>query len=239
MLIDLTKRSEQPELMDDFKEGLQALRIVFDDINRVNAILGGNNITINAVARLIKENPQESYTIVDMGCGDGNMLREVARYGRKNKHTIQLIGIDLNREALQLAKEASVSYPEIEYQHRDILQIESNELKCDIVINTLCMHHFLDKDLLTFLEKFNELASIAVVINDLQRSSWAYYLFKLFSLIFIKTKIAQIDGLISISKGFLKSDLIQYSKKLLHVQHEIKWKWAFRYVWIMQPNRLS
>ena len=239
MLIDLSKRSEQPELMDDFTVGLQALRIVFDDINRVNAILGGNSITINAVARLIKENPKESYIIVDMGCGDGNMLREVAQYCRKNNYTIRLIGVDLNQEALQLAAEASKDYPEIEYQHRDILRIEATDLNCDIVLNTLCMHHFLDKDLVTFLHKFNELASIGVVINDLQRSRWAYYLFWLFSLIFIKTKTAQIDGLISISKGFLKSDLIQYSERLLGVQHEIKWKWAFRYVWIMQPNRLS
>ena len=239
MLVDLSKRSEQPELMDDFKEGLQALRIVFDDINRVNTILGGNNITVNAVARLLKENPQASYTIVDMGCGDGNILREVAQYCRKNNHTVRLVGIDLNQEALQLATDASSDYPEIEYQHRDILQLKSTDLNCDIVINTLCMHHFIDRDLLTFLEKFNELARIAVVINDLQRSRWAYYLFKLFSAIFIKTKTAKIDGLISISKGFVKPDLIQYSEKLPDIQHEIKWKWAFRYVWIMQPKRLS
>lgn len=239
MIVDLSKRSEQPELMDDFEEGLQALRIVFDDINRVNTILGGNSITINAVAQLIKEHPQASYTIVDMGCGDGNMLREIARYCRKNNCTSRLIGVDLNEEALQLAMEASSDYPEIEYQHRDILQLKSTDLNCDIVINTLCMHHFVDSDLLIFLEKFNELARIGVVINDLQRSRWAYYLFKLFSVIFIKTRTAKIDGLISISKGFVKRDLIQYSEKLLHIQHEIKWKWAFRYVWIMQPIRLS
>jgi ubiquinone/menaquinone biosynthesis C-methylase UbiE len=239
MLIDLKKRSNQPELMDDFKEGLQALRVVFDDINRVNVILGGNNITINAVARLIKENPQESYTIVDMGCGDGNMLREVANFCRKNTQNTRLIGIDLNQEALQLASEASVDYSEIEYQHKDILQIKSTDLNCDIVINTLCMHHFVDKDLLTFLAKFNELASIGVVFNDLQSSRWAYYLFKLFSLIFIKTKTAKIDGLISISKGFIKSDLLTYTKNLPSVAHQIKWKWAFRYVWVMQPKLIK
>lgn len=238
MLIDLSKRSDQPELMDDFKEGLQKLRVVFDDINRVNTILGGNRITINAVAQLLKENPQEIYTIVDMGCGDGNMLREVARYARKNGYNTKLIGIDLNSEALELAKEASKDYQEITYQHRDILQIKSTDLNCDIIINTLCMHHFVDEDLLIFLEKFNQLARMGVVINDLQRSRWAYYLFKLFSLIFIKTKTAQIDGLISISKGFVKPDLIQYSKNLPGMKHKIKWQWAFRYVWIMQPNRL-
>lgn len=238
MLIDLSERSTQPELMDDFREGIQKLRIVFDDINRVNTILGGNIITIAAVGRLIKENPQERYIIVDMGCGDGNMLREVALFCRAKGFAVELIGIDLNEEALQLAEEASVAYPEIRYEHQDILKLQTTDLNCDIVINTLCMHHFENKDLLIFMKKFNQLAKIGVVINDLQRSRLAYYLFKLFSLIFIKTKTAQIDGLISISKGFVKSDLLQYSRSLPEVKHEIKWKWAFRYVWIMQTKRL-
>ena len=239
MLIDLSERSNQPELMDDFREGLQSLRVVFDDINRVNTILGGSNITVNAVAQLMKEHPQDDYTVVDMGCGDGNMLREVAKYCNKRKINVRFIGIDLNEEALQLAEEASVNYPEIEYHHKDILALEVHDLNCDIIINTLTMHHFENRDLLLFLEKFNHLARIGVVINDLHRSRWAYYLFKAFSLIFIKTETAKIDGLISISKGFIKSDLVQYSKRLPEIQHDIQWKWAFRYVWIMKPNRLT
>jgi len=239
MLIDLSQRSDQPELMDDFREGLQSLSIVFDDINRVNTILGGNNITVNAVEKLIKENPQQQYTIVDMGCGDGNMLREVGRLFRKRRIKVRLVGIDLNADALQLAEEASQDFPEIEYLHRDLLELQTTDLNCDIIINTLTMHHFVNKDLLQFVEKFNQLARIGVVINDLHRSRWAYYLFKLFSLIFIKTETAKIDGLISISKGFIKSDLIQYSKSLPHIEHHIQWKWAFRYVWIMRPNRLT
>jgi ubiquinone/menaquinone biosynthesis C-methylase UbiE len=239
MLINLTERSNQPELMDDFQEGRKNLQIVFDDINRVNSVLGGNNITVNAVAKLIQQNPQEQYTIVDMGCGDGNMLREIAKYCNKKAIKVRLIGVDLNTEALELAKVASKSYSEIEYYHKDILALKITDLNCDIVITTLTMHHFEDKELLTFLKKFNQLARIGVVINDLQRSRWAYYLFKVFSLIFIKTETAKIDGLISISRGFLKSDLIAYSKTLPTVKHDICWKWAFRYVWIMQPDRLT
>jgi len=239
MLIDLSERSNQPELMDDFREGLKSLRIVFDDINRVNSILGGSSITVNAVAKLMQAHPQESYTVVDMGCGDGNMLREVARYCAKRNIKVRLVGIDLNADALQLAEEASKNYPGIEYQHRDILELKTSDLNCDIIINTLTMHHFVNRDLLYFLQKFNQLANIGVVINDLHRSRWAYYLFKAFSLIFIKTETAKIDGLISISKGFIKSDLIKYSKSLPEIQHDIRWKWAFRYVWIMQPNRLT
>jgi len=237
MLKDLSKRSEEPELMDDFREGLQRLRIVYDDINRVNKILGGNYITVNAVIELMKQHPQESYTIIDMGCGDGNMLREVAHYCRKKGLKVQLIGIDLNEEALQLAEESSKGYEEIRYLHHDILKLDPATLNCDILINTLTMHHFPDANIMVFLKKFTDLAKIGVVINDLHRSRWAYYLFKLFSIIFIKTNTAKIDGLISISKSFVKSDLVAYSKKIPTMRHYIKWKWAFRYVWIMQPNK--
>lgn len=239
MLIDLTKRSDRPELMDDFQAGIKSLKVVYDDINRANALLGGSNITVRAIANLMKQKPQESYTIVDMGCGDGQMLRNVAQYCRKWNTPVKLIGIDLNADAITLAKEASLGYPEIEYQIRDILKLDTEEFSCDIVINTLSMHHFVDEDIARFINKFNQLAHIGVIINDLHRSRWAYYLFKLFSLIFIKTETAKIDGLISISKGFVKSDLIQYSKALPDIKHKISWKWAFRYVWIMQPNRLK
>ncbi len=237
MLKDLSRRSEEPELMDDFREGLQSLQIVYDDINRVNRILGGNHITINAVSKLIADNPKSVYTIIDMGCGDGNMLREVAEYCRKKHIKVNLIGIDLNEEALQLAKEASNEYEEISYMHHDILKLDPSTFQCDILINTLTMHHFPNGNIMVFLQKFVDLAGIGVVINDLHRSRWAYYLFKLFSTIFIKTSTAKIDGLISISKGFVKSDLIEYSKGFRSVSHYIQWKWAFRYVWIMQPNQ--
>ncbi len=237
MFKDLSKRSTEPELMDDFQGSIDLLKAVFEDINKVNRILGGNQITVNAVARLIRENPKEKYVIVDMGCGDGSMLREVAQYCRKKGIKTELIGIDLNREALSIAIENSTEYSEISFQYADILTFSTETLNCDIVINTLTMHHFTDTQLVIFLNKFIELGRIGVVINDLQRSRIAYYLFKLFSVIFIKTKVAKIDGLISINKGFVKSDLLSYAKGLPSVSHQIKWKWAFRYVWVMKPIR--
>ncbi|GAB5473675.1 MAG: hypothetical protein Mars2KO_17740 [Maribacter sp.] len=238
-LKDLSERSTEPELMDDFQEGVDRLRVVFADINRVNRVLGGNKITTAAVAKLMEAHPKKEYTVVDMGCGDGTMLREIAKLCDKKKIRVRLIGIDLNHEALQLAEEASVHYPQIEYRHEDILKLETERFHCDILINTLCMHHFTEAQLPIFLNKFVELGKIGIVINDLHRSRLAYYLFQLFSSIFIKTKVAKIDGLISISKGFVKSDLLSYAKSLPLVRHHVSWKWAFRYVWVMQPNRIG
>ncbi len=238
-MIDFSRRSTQLEIMDNIGEGVENLPMVFDDINRVNRMLGGNAITVQAVAKLLLENPKEKYVIVDMGCGDGAMLRELADYCRKQKLNSRFIGIDLNTEALQIAELESLDYPEISYVVQDILALNPLSFECDIVLTTLTMHHFTDSQLLIFLQKFIELTSIGIVINDLQRSRWAYYLFKGFSRIFIKTKVAKIDGLISIRKGFKRIELEEYSQNLPSVSHDIRWKWAYRYVWVMRHNRLS
>lgn len=235
-MIDLRARSTKEEIMDNFQGTVQELEVVLNDITRVNRILGGNSITENAVFKLIKENKKESYTILDMGCADGNMLRTLATAARTQNVRAKFIGVDLNEDALALARKASIDFPEISYQSKDILTADFSDFKCDIVITTLTLHHFSNDNVLNFVKQFVRLANLGIVINDLQRSALAYYLFKAFSLIFIKTKIAKIDGLISISKGFLKSDLDAFASELTDVRHEIRWKWAFRYVWIMRKK---
>ncbi len=236
-MIDWTRRSEQQELMDNFNGSITELETVLNDITGVNRILGGNKITVDAVFRLIQENKKESYTILDMGCADGNMLRNIALEGRRRNITLKLIGVDLSKDALILARKASADFPEISYQAKNILTADFSDFNCDIVTTTLTMHHFPDQEILKFIAQFAKLASMGIVINDLERSAWAYKLFKVFSLFFIRTKTARIDGLISISKGFVKQDLETYARTLSHMQHQITWKWAFRYVWVMSKKR--
>jgi len=232
-------RNTESELMDDPSVDQAELYEVFGDINRSNRLLGGNRITIHALSQLISAFPKKSYTIVDMGCGDGTMLRQVVLWSRGQKFQMKCIGIDLSENALTIAQANSIDFPEIHYLQQDILTLNPKDLDCDILLCTLTMHHFHNRQIPIFLKQFVELASIGVIINDLQRSPFAYYLFKAFSAIFTRTKIAKHDGLISIQSGFKKSELIAFSKDLPSMQHQIAWKWAFRYVWVMRTERLT
>lgn len=238
MLIDLTIRCREPELMDDPRIDFSTLGLVFRDINRINKVLNGNRITINAIRDLVRENPKTSYTIMDMGCGDGNMLRDVALYFRKNKIKGQFIGIDLNSNALKMARELSAQFPEISFLKQNILELEPRELNCDILLCSLTMHHFRNQQIPVFLDKFTQLSHIAVVINDLHRSRPAYYLFKLLGGIFLRTEVARHDGLVSIKSGFSRTELEQFSRTMPQINHCIQWQWAFRYKWILRTNRL-
>ena len=128
---------------------------------------------------------------------DGTMLKKLASAARKKNMDLKLIGIDLNAKALELAKRNTIDYPEISYIQADILLHDFSNLKIDIVMSTLTLHHFTDDGVLKFVNRFVQLASIGVVINDLERSPVAYYLFKIFSWFFIKTEIGKKDGLLS------------------------------------------
>lgn len=238
-MIYFPQRNRAAELMDDPIVDLESMQKVFKDINRSNRLLNGNYITIGAVSKLIRENQKKEYTLIDMGCGDGAMLRQLILYGRKNNLKIKAVGVDLNEKALQIARNQSEDFPEIRYLQQNILQKETSDLHCDILVCTLTVHHFKDEQIPDFLSRFVQLARIGVVINDLQRSMLAYALFKVFSVIFIHTKMAKHDGLISIKSGFKKKELIDFSKNLPSADHSIHWKWAFRYVWIMRIRRLS
>ncbi|MDO1511160.1 methyltransferase domain-containing protein [Maribacter confluentis] len=233
---DFSKRSTEIEIMDHYKGSKESLQAILNDINRVNRLLGGYAITLNAVFQLIAEKRKESYTILDMGCAEGTMLRKLALAARKRKIKVQLIGVDLNAQSLELARRNSVEFPEIRYMQRDILSAEFLPAQFDIVMTTLTLHHFNDMEIVRFLKRFVSLASIGVVINDLQRNPLAYYLFKVFGLFFIKTEIAQKDGLLSILRAFKRRELMGYAHQVDGADHYIKWKWAFRYLWILKKK---
>ncbi|MEM7486418.1 MAG: methyltransferase domain-containing protein [Bacteroidota bacterium] len=234
--MDFSVRSKQPEIMDDENLKYNKLSEAYEDINRCNRMLGGDGITINAVWDLIKTNTDKSYTILDMGCGDGEILRKIDAFLDKRGISYSLVGVDLKEDLLRIAEEKSRGFPNLQFKKMDILKADS-EFTCDILINTLTMHHFDEDRIDVFLKQFAKLAKVGIVINDLQRSKLAYWLFHIFGLFFIKTKVAQHDGLVSITKGFRKRELLEFSKNIPNVIHTIQWKWAFRYVWIMNFKR--
>lgn len=235
-MVDFNKRSTQIEIMDTFEGTTGELDIILQDINRVNKWLGGYTITLNAVFELLTNNPKESYTILDMGCAEGTMLRKLAIEARRREVSLKLVGVDLNKQALELARLYSKDFPEITFMECDILTTDFTHLKIDVVMTTLTLHHFTDNGVIKFVNQFNTMASLGVVINDLQRSRLAFYLFKVFSFFFIRTEIARKDGLLSIRRAFTRDELEGYARAVPNANHIIKWKWAFRYIWVLKKK---
>jgi 2-polyprenyl-3-methyl-5-hydroxy-6-metoxy-1,4-benzoquinol methylase len=234
MLLNTKYRTDEPETMDDFAMEGEMLRDALDKIAKINQLLGGNQLTLRGVQELIGNiSKATAITIVDVGCGNGDMLRTLAVYGLKNNLNFQLIGIDANNFTVKHAQQLSQNYPNISYQCEDIFDKSFKELKYDIVLCTLTLHHFKDNEIIHLLNVFNANSNIGIVINDLHRSAIAYRLFQALCFVFRLNDMSREDGLISILRGFKKVELVNFSKKINFSNYKIQWKWAFRYQWII------
>jgi len=234
MLISTKYRSIEDEIMDDFSLKGEMLRNSLDQIASINKKLGGNNVTIEGLKQLLKGEPKgKSISITDIGCGNGDMLRTIADYGRKNNLILNLTGIDANEYTVNYAAELSTSYPEICYKKSNVLTDKEAMPNSDIILATLVLHHFKNDQIETLLETVVKKATKGVIINDLHRSRAAYYLFKTICL-FIKNPMVVKDGLTSVLRGFKKKELTAFTNKLPITGSSIRWKWAFRYQWIIK-----
>lgn len=232
--IDTSTRTMSYEIMDDFELQGDELENTLRDLDKINKWLGGNKITLQGVKELLQSYPGEKPVhIVDVGCGNGTMLREIATWGRSTNYKMKLTGIDANPHAIGIAERTSEYFPEIEYKAQNIFSENFKRQKFDIILCTLTLHHFKDEEIEQILNDFYRQASLGVVINDLHRSKQAYVLFKAFCKVFINNKIAKEDGLTSILRGFKKKDLKKFASGLPAKNQRIKWKWAYRYQWII------
>ena len=210
----------------------ELLRDTLDKLGSINKWLGGNRITIDGIGQLLKGKPKnKTYTIIDLGCGHGDILRLVADFGRKQGYDFELIGIDANQDAIDYANELSENYPELTFRNEDIFSKEFQNIEFDIALTTLFLHHFKEEEILKVLSNLSTKATLGVVVNDLQRSEIAYGLFKLLGVVISNYMIKQ-DGLTSILRAFKREDLERISNKL-NLKSQIRWKWAFRYQWLI------
>ncbi|MFT5075483.1 MAG: 2-polyprenyl-3-methyl-5-hydroxy-6-metoxy-1,4-benzoquinol methylase [Saprospiraceae bacterium] len=235
MFINTTNRSTKIEIMDDLDMSGETLINSLDQLANINKWLGGNKTTIDSLKTILKTNPKDkTISIVDLGCGNGDMLRKVAHFGRKNGYKFELLGIDANQATIDYAIQLSANFPEITYKKEDVLSKEFATHTYDIAMCTLFLHHFEDPIALDFIQTLLKNAKIGVVINDLHRHWLAYYLFKLLTSVF-GNEMTREDGLTSILKAFKRQDLDRFSKKI-NFKSTITWRWAFRYQWIINKT---
>ena len=234
MFISTENRTSAPEIMDDFEMTGSELESALIKIAKINQLLGGNKITINGIEHLIKSiDKEKEISIIDLGCGNGDMLRKIADFGIENNLNFKLTGIDANQFTIDCAKKLSVSYPNIKFEKENIFNAEFENYQPDIFLCTLTIHHFSEEEILKLLKKLYQNSSIGIIINDLHRNIFAYRLFQVLCLIFMLKNMTKHDGLTSILRGFKKQELLYFSKKLNFEKYLIKWKWAFRYQWII------
>ncbi len=240
------RRSYQPEYLDNLTLTGQALRDNLDEIEVVNRWLGGKKVFLSSLQtvyqRYKSQFHQRAISLLDIGCGNGDLLREANLWGQKHQLNIQASGIDANPQTIAYAREKSQDHTQIEYKVQNIFTAEFKQRHFDVVTMNLFCHHLLEKDLKIILENLTQQTRLAIIINDLHRHFLPYYTIKLLTRIFPCSYLIKNDAPLSVLKGFHKQELLdllqppitQTQGNSLH----LNWMWPFRWqiiIWCQNP----
>ncbi|GGG45369.1 hypothetical protein GCM10011414_13650 [Croceivirga lutea] len=231
--MSFSQRSEELEILDRTSPPVFELGIIYKDISTCNRLLGAHNALLKEIKRLnIPKN--EAFIIQDIGCGNGELLRYLAHHLATEFPLIKYHGIDLSATIIEEAKTLASEFKNISFSQLDVLKVEPPV--ADLVLISLTLHHFSSDVIPQLIQNIAGTVKRYILIADLQRSRLSYFLFGLFAAVFLKHPIAVADGKTSIKKGFIKKELVAFSLKLPNYKHDIAWRWAFRYHWLITLN---
>ncbi|MEM0995073.1 MAG: methyltransferase domain-containing protein [Bacteroidota bacterium] len=234
MLVDLTHRSEEEEIMDDLDSSGEIIDQTLKELEIINRLLGGNQISVKALVQLLQQSAKKEITLLDLGCGGGDILMLMADWARKHNYTIHFIGIDANPSIVAYARNNCKAYPEISFQCLNIFSAEYRELDCDVVHASLFTHHFTQEQLFDLFQIFKQQAQLGIIINDLHRHTLAYYSIKWLTKFFSKSPMVQHDAALSVARSFRRDDIKAIMRSVQIEDYELRWKWAFRWKWVIE-----
>jgi 2-polyprenyl-3-methyl-5-hydroxy-6-metoxy-1,4-benzoquinol methylase len=227
---DFSSRSQDLEIMDDLACSGEVVNQTLRELDVINRWLGGNSITIQGVARLLKDvDRSRPLTLVDVGCGSGDMLRQLVRWAKKNRFTFNLIGIDANPNIITFAQKQTGKSEPITFEALDIFSETFQSKEFDIVIGTLFYHHFSHDQLVYYFKRLQQQIRVGIIINDLHRNAIAYYSIKWLTYFFSRSSMVKFDAPLSVLRGFTKREITQILHDAGIKNFEIRWRWAFRW----------
>lgn len=194
----LATRAIADELMDADDLDPETYAAVVADLARVNVVTMAARPTLSFLQRAMRG--RNSLKLLDVGYGDGDMLRRIANWAARRGIAAELVGIDLNpRSALAAAAHTPAGLP-ITYLTGDYA--DHAEAGWDVVISSLVAHHMTEDQLIAFLRFMEAEARFGWFVNDLERHGFAHWGFPVLATLMRWHPIVKHDGTLSVARSY-------------------------------------
>lgn len=192
----------------------------FSTINRL--ISGWQHIYRNHIRPVLSDSSKK-YSLLDIGCGGGDIIKMIDRLAKNDGIKLQITGIEPDGRALEYLSDQK--WPEnISFINATSDDLTRENRSFDIVISNHLMHHLKEPELKTVCEDAQKLVSKKVIFNDIERSDFGYASFKVVATPFFRNSFIVEDGLTSIKRSFKKEEL----KRALPKSWQVHRQFPFR-----------
>jgi 2-polyprenyl-3-methyl-5-hydroxy-6-metoxy-1,4-benzoquinol methylase len=196
--VSLATRAIAEELMDADDLDAATYSAVVGDLAKVNVVTMARRPTLGFVRRAL--GTRKSFKLLDVGFGDGDMLRTIARWAAKHGVEAELVGVDLNPRSELAAKEHTPAGMQIRWITGDYADLAGQDW--DMVVSSLVAHHMTHDQLVHFVRFMQAESRMGWLVNDLHRHGFAHWGFPILARVFGWHRIVRLDGTLSIARSY-------------------------------------
>jgi SAM-dependent methyltransferase len=211
---------EQPDLDPD--EHVVALR----GLARVNWISGSSRIVWGPLRRLAREVGRQPLRVIDVACGGGDVLVDLANKARRANLPMHLTGCDVSATAINYARQRAQT---LDFLHCDFLAAPVTTCY-DVAMCSLFLHHMDENQAPRLLERLKETATRLVLVNDLLRGRAPYAVAYAGTRVLTRSRIVHFDGPASVAAAFTIPEVNALAARCGMHGARVSWKWPFRFL---------
>src|SRR6266576_1718320 len=213
MLEKFRQRSLEPENLDKGTYTPEEYEGCLVELRRVNEWLGDANALRDSLLKEIAGAGRQSFSVLDVGAGSGELLRVAAKWARETDRLASLTGLELNERSAQAILDESTEFPEIASVQGNGFSLPFADHSFDYVIQSLTLHHFDDDGAVKILREMARVASRKIFVIDLHRNRLAYYFYTTVGRLFLHNRLIREDGALSILKSWTPEELEVLGRK--------------------------
>ncbi|MEX2467395.1 MAG: methyltransferase domain-containing protein [Gemmatimonadota bacterium] len=197
----LAERRLEPELMDDPALARDLHENALAALARINRVSLTDRRVGAEVVRLARS-PGRPVRVLDVGCGDGDVLLRVGAFARRRGIDVALHGCDMSAVALARADRRSrASGIPLQLSRLDVTRDPLPPGPFSLVTCSLFLHHLTEEAAVALLVVMGE-AGRTLLVQDLRRTRLGLWLAWAGVHGLTRSRVARIDGLRSVRAAF-------------------------------------
>lgn len=207
-------RRHDDELLDDpAAADPRELERSLAHVEAVDRWLGGER----ALRRHLRDLPPgRGVHVLDVGTGDGQVLRRTCAWLDRRNGLARGVGVDLHGPMLTVASRRSLgdSGPPVRLVRADGLALPFADDSFDVSTCTLTLHHFGPDDAVSLVREMARVTRGRVLVGDLERSRLNYLGARLLAAtVWRRNPITRHDGPLSVLRSFTPEELDTVGRK--------------------------
>jgi len=217
------------EIMDDPDCDPVRLRRTLERFAITNRFVSGWGRTYRDLIRPALAALDRPATVLDLGCGGGDVLRRVVHAARRDGFEVTGLGVDPDERAIA----ATRPMDGVTYRVADSRRLLAEGSAFHVVISNHVLHHLDEHALHAFLDDSSSLATVLCVHSDIRRAPLAYTAFAVGIIPIAPGTYLRTDGLRSIRRSFTPLEL----SAVLPPGWSVETSWPFRVLAVHRPAR--